>query len=350
MLVYRELRKFSKRDDRPEVIGGKFFFRALGSVGSQKEISTVISEDNASKGRLSRRVGPCSRLISDKLQPRVPIDESDTPSLTIAELHSPRSVSFESEATKKAGLASITNFSHVCPGLEGGTRRAATRNEGRVSPFSEGCQQLSFPYRNVHRVKEQSPRGSEYIRSSALTNARGAQDHEETSQVNPRCSTLHYAPVTPQTECRGYLTDNERWTGASKRDGGDQPAAGRRRLERFCFHQMFILLCLRPGHKEDDRKVRKEEVSVAGGTWEGFEDDKRPVCYLCTAARCSSSPPPPGPSVSSVYNGGPVSWQRFSDETGTSQGVAYADTLTLGGKRKMSLRSDDEKIPPIIEL
>ena len=64
------------------------------------------------------------------------------------------------EATKKAGLASITNFSHVCPGLEGGTRRAATRNEGRVSPFSEGCQQLSFPYRNVHRVKEQSPQGA----------------------------------------------------------------------------------------------------------------------------------------------------------------------------------------------
>ncbi|KOX68490.1 hypothetical protein WN51_03976 [Melipona quadrifasciata] len=47
---------------------------------------------------------------------------------------------------------------------------------------------------------------------------------EFTETFAPSLSHLlanHYAPVTPQTERRGYLTDNERWTGASKRDGGD---------------------------------------------------------------------------------------------------------------------------------
>lgn len=58
------------------------FRSRTGSVGFQKGISTVISQDNASKSRLSWRVGRVRRLISDT-EPRVP-SMSQTRLLTIA--------------------------------------------------------------------------------------------------------------------------------------------------------------------------------------------------------------------------------------------------------------------------
>lgn len=59
------------------------FRSRTGSVGFQKGISTVISQDNASKSRLSWRVGRVRRLISDT-KPRVP-SMSQTRLLAIAD-------------------------------------------------------------------------------------------------------------------------------------------------------------------------------------------------------------------------------------------------------------------------